>query len=201
MSVFISSLSELENKIDAFAFDQWGVLHDGKRPYGGAIDCIKKLSQTPAKIYIITNSGKREKDNISRITNLGFKNKWIDSIISSGETAWKALASFNLPFKSNYPINCYTITRNQNEGLNWLEDNPGGIHVNNLSDADLIIMLGIPDVSKESDFSTMLEQSLSNNIPLLCANPDLVSPRHDGKLILSSGKIAHSQLPQFRGQL
>ena len=53
MCIFISSLLELKNKFDVFAFDQWGVLHDGDRAYEGAIKCIEALSQTSSKIYII----------------------------------------------------------------------------------------------------------------------------------------------------
>ena len=192
MCKFIPSLSDLKNKIDVFAFDQWGVLHDGEHPYKGAINCIKDLSQTSSKIYIITNSGKREKDNLSRIVKMGFENEWIDNIISSGETAWKAIESFNLPIKFNYPINCYTIARNQKDGLNWLKNNSGGIHVSNVLNADLILLLGIPDESKASDFNKILDQSFSKNIPLLCANPDLISPRHGGKLVISSGTIAQN---------
>ena len=67
MCTFISSLLELKNKFDVFAFDQWGVLHDGKRAYEGAINCVMELSQTSSKIYIITNSGKRENDNLNQL--------------------------------------------------------------------------------------------------------------------------------------
>lgn len=192
MCIFISSLLELKNKIDVFAFDQWGVLHDGERAYDGAIKCIEELSQTSSKIYIITNSGKRENDNLNRIVNMGFQTKWIDNIISSGETAWKAIASFNLPIKTNYPLNCYIISRNKHDGFNWLKNNSGGIRVETTINADLILLLGIPDDSKESDFNKILNESFSKNIPLLCANPDLISPRHGGKLVTSSGKIAQN---------
>ena len=192
MSKFISSLSEINNKIDTFAFDQWGVLHDGTNPYEGAINCIREISETSSEIFIITNSGKREKDNLNRIINMGFKSSWIDNIISSGETAWKALASFNLPIKIKYPINCYIISRNKDDGLKWIKNNPGGHYVSDVLKADIILLLGIPDASKESSFTKLLKKSLSKNIPLLCANPDLYSPRKDAKIVISSGKIAQN---------
>ena len=105
MSVFFSSFLELKEKFKVFAFDQWGVLHDGTKPYNGAIECIKNLSKNNATIFILTNSGKREKENLIRISNIGFDLNYITKVISSGETLWNSIASHDLPFKISYPIN------------------------------------------------------------------------------------------------
>ena len=43
----ISSLSEIINKYDLFIIDQWGVMHDGKKGYPSAINCIEKLYLIP----------------------------------------------------------------------------------------------------------------------------------------------------------
>ena len=37
MTLKIESILEISNKYDAIVFDQYGVLHDGKIPYLGAI--------------------------------------------------------------------------------------------------------------------------------------------------------------------
>lgn len=33
--------------------DQWGVMHDGKTPYPGAVDCIDRLSKAGKKIVSV----------------------------------------------------------------------------------------------------------------------------------------------------
>ena len=190
MSVFFSSFLDLKEKFKVFAFDQWGVLHDGTKPYNGAIECIKNLSKNNATIFILTNSGKREKENLIRISNIGFDLNYITKVISSGETLWNSIASHDLPFKISYPINFFVISREKYKICYWLKDNPGGNQVSKISQADCILLLGIPDNSKENDFEKLLKYSLSKNIPILCGNPDNFSPRQGGNIIISSGRIA-----------
>ena len=45
MTLKIESILEISNKYDAIVFDQFGVLHDGKIPYFGSIECLNTLKK------------------------------------------------------------------------------------------------------------------------------------------------------------
>lgn len=45
MTLKIERILEISNKYDAVVFDQFGVLHDGKIPYFGAIECLSALKK------------------------------------------------------------------------------------------------------------------------------------------------------------
>ena len=39
----VHGMSALAERYDGFILDQWGVLHDGTRPYAGAAECLERL--------------------------------------------------------------------------------------------------------------------------------------------------------------
>ena len=52
---------------DEFLIDQFGVLHDGMRPYQGAIPCLTKLKELGKNVILLSNSGKRAYANICQV--------------------------------------------------------------------------------------------------------------------------------------
>ena len=56
----LPSLRVLPNRYSAALLDQFGVLHDGQKPYPGAIEAVKYLADRVKKLLIISNSSRRE---------------------------------------------------------------------------------------------------------------------------------------------
>jgi HAD superfamily hydrolase (TIGR01459 family) len=96
----ISGLAALVDRFDLFMIDQFGVLHDGTAPYDGTIDCIKELKANGKRVMLLSNSGKRAVDNISRLVHLGFSRQLFDDVVTSGKVAWHGIVehSFGAPF-------------------------------------------------------------------------------------------------------
>lgn len=88
--VMQSGLREVADKYDAFLVDAWGVLHDGSKPYAGAIDCLERLG-SDKKIVLLSNSSKRKDDVIKGLRKLGFDTNVFQDIVTSGDVAWNAL--------------------------------------------------------------------------------------------------------------
>ena len=44
--------------VQAVLLDQFGVLHDGQKPYPGSIEAVKALAESGRKILIISNSSR-----------------------------------------------------------------------------------------------------------------------------------------------
>ncbi|MBA0749308.1 hypothetical protein Gogos_019941, partial [Gossypium gossypioides] len=72
-------------RFKAWFLDQFGVLHDGKQPYPGAISTLERVATTGAKMVIISNSSRRASTTIEKLKNLGFDPSLFVGAITSGE--------------------------------------------------------------------------------------------------------------------
>jgi ribonucleotide monophosphatase NagD (HAD superfamily) len=68
---FCFGLADLASRYRGFIVDQWGVLHDGERPYAEALDCLMRLRQAGKRVVLLSNSGKRTTVNAARLCELG----------------------------------------------------------------------------------------------------------------------------------
>ncbi|VEU42724.1 unnamed protein product [Pseudo-nitzschia multistriata] len=103
-----SSISELlsEHDYDAFILDQFGVLHNGKDPLPGAVDCVERISavssgdddddddDTPKTtrkqllLTVLSNTSSPAKTTLDRLHNrLGFDRSRFIGAVTSGEEA------------------------------------------------------------------------------------------------------------------
>ena len=60
----INSIKVIADFYDNFIIDQWGVMHVGSKGYEHAISSIDYLTKKNKKLFIISNSSKREKSSI-----------------------------------------------------------------------------------------------------------------------------------------
>jgi len=187
----IKSLSEIAEQYELFIIDQWGVMHDGQQGYSFAIKCIKKLIELKKKLIIISNSSKRKKTSIERLSKLGFDKNDFSGVITSGEMIWQ-----NLYKKKNFAFKklgkrCFHLFDNTNpdeekyiEGLDY-------DFVKSISDADFILGCSTVPRLTTLDYVPLLEQAIQRNIPFVCANPDFETVESTSKhLIICMGSVA-----------
>jgi HAD superfamily hydrolase (TIGR01459 family) len=185
MTKIINSISEIVHEYDAIVFDQWGVLHDGKVSFEGAIECLKGLKKSNVKLAVLSNSGKRSQPNEERITKMGFSNTLFEVIMTSGEALWTDISSNTINEKKFFPIE-----RNSGDAKLWAES-LDIILENSIHSAQAILLMGLPDGDDLINWIDILEIALDLKLPLYCSNPDLLSPRPGGKLITAAGVLAH----------
>ena len=82
----VPSLAAIAARYDVFLLDQFGVLHDGKKPYPGAIDAARALASM-GKCYIISNSSRESSGTIEKLTKMGFDAAWFAGAKTSGDCA------------------------------------------------------------------------------------------------------------------
>ena len=85
-SMDVPSLASVADAYDIFLLDQFGVLHDGKNPYPGAIDAARSLASM-GKSYIISNSSRESSGTIEKLTAMGFNAAWFAGAKTSGDCA------------------------------------------------------------------------------------------------------------------
>ena len=167
----ISSLREIAHHFDVFLLDQFGVLHDGKRPYPGVLQAIDELHKLGKQLIILTNSGKRATPNLKRLIAMGFPEQSISAVVSSGEVAWRGIQSgtFLSPYVSG--ARAYIVGRHLDD---YQFDDLGLQFVDKPELADFILILGsdAPRTSLE-DCGALLSEAAKLGTPALCANPDI----------------------------
>ena len=88
----MTRLRDIAPLYELFFVDQFGVLHDGQRPYSGAVDGLARLHCDGRRVVILSNSGKRSQGTEARMAAIGFSPPAWDLFLSSGEVAWRLLA-------------------------------------------------------------------------------------------------------------
>lgn len=168
----IQGLSDIVEAFDLFLLDQFGVLHDGRNPYPGAIAALEHLKAEKKTIAILSNSGKRAAPNERRLAKLGFGRDLYDRFVSSGEVAWHILRQEAAAGSGLAAKRCFLIARDQDrsavDGLDiTLVDNPG--------EADLILITGSEaDSHDEHDYRRLLAPAAAKKTMCVCTNPDKI---------------------------
>lgn len=163
-------ISDISDSYMGFIVDQWGVLHDGEKPYDGVIECLRELKARKKYIIVVSNSGKRAEQNRERMKQIGIGPSLYDEIITSGELTWQGLKTQNHGFFKNLGKKCYIISRGQDrsiiEGLDLQV-------VADIKDAEFLIISGAdsPEMTLE-DYEPILKTAVRKQMLAICANPD-----------------------------
>lgn len=185
---FLDGLRQLADRYDGFIVDQWGVLHDGRVAYPGAVDCLLQLNALGKHTVILSNSGKRADANKDRLAALGFGHESYSRLITSGDVAWQSLKTRADPFYRKLGRRCLLISNHGDKSV--VEDLALDLAIG-AEDADFILLAGVGEWRKQSDYDFLLTSAVALKLPMLCANPDL-SRLVEGGADFGSGAIALS---------
>ena len=166
-----TTLEDLADQFDAFFIDQFGVLMDASGPYPFAIDAIKRLSEYNKPIILLSNSGKRARENCERLERLGFELSSFTAVITSGEVAYWSIKN---KFEDSVFIEpkIYLISRDADTSpINGLSCEI----TKDTDEADYLIIAGSESDSKPlKHYTSLLEPIANKQVPAFCTNPDLV---------------------------
>jgi HAD superfamily hydrolase (TIGR01459 family) len=185
---FCSGLADLASRYRGFIVDQWGVLHDGARPYADALDCLARLRAAGKRVVLLSNSGKRTAINRARLAEIGIDASLYDAVVTSGEATWQALAGRTEPFFAALERRCILWSRYGDRSV--VEGLPLEV-VERVDDADFLLLAGVEDDARLEDFSAHLEAAAVRRLPMVCANPDVVAVLPDGRFGMGPGALAH----------
>src|SRR5712671_3612450 len=183
----IGSMGEVSPHYDGFILDLWGVIHDGVAPMPGAVECLRSLMERGKRIVLLSNAPRRADDVIRRITRIGVPSGLYHHVMSSGEEAWQHLNRRDDPFYAGLGRRCLHIGPERDmeirEGL-ALE------FVDTAEDAQFILNTGPAGWDDRiEDYEPLLRAALARDLPMVCANPDLVV-MHGNRLALCAGALA-----------
>ncbi len=183
----IDGIRDLAPDYDGFILDLWGVVHDGVAPFPGVLDCMGRLIEAGKRVVLLSNAPRRSDDVVSRIAKIGVPAGLYHGVMSSGEEAWQHLARRDDPFYAALGRRALHIGSERDleirEGL-------GLDYVETPGQADFILNTGPAEWEDTiADYAPVLSAARERDLPMVCANPDLVVI-HNGRPALCAGALA-----------
>jgi HAD superfamily hydrolase (TIGR01459 family) len=167
---FCKGISDISDSYAGFIIDQWGVLHNGEKPYDGVIECLKELKERNKYVIILSNSGKRSEINKDRLKKIGIGPSLYNKIVTSGEMTWQGLHDQDEGFFQGLGDKCYLISRGNDRSI---IDGLDLDVVDDIKDANFLLISGADSPEKTlEDYEPILKAAVRKQMPALCANPD-----------------------------
>ena len=189
MTRLIQSLRDIASEFDVAVLDQYGVLHNGKAPYPGAVDALRLLARERKDIAVLSNSGKRSLLNRQRIEAIGGPLPENAVVETSGEAAWNDIYSGGSALPGEPPHRLLPVAARAGDAEQWAEGNNRVQLTERVEDADGILLMGMPPKGAAEQSQELLKDARRAGIPVICTNPDRTSPENGG-FVLSPGVLA-----------
>ncbi|AZV19795.1 TIGR01459 family HAD-type hydrolase [Mesorhizobium sp. M7A.F.Ce.TU.012.03.2.1] len=168
----LDGIGPLAERYNVFLLDQFGVLHDGTRPYPGAVAALSALKRAGKTVVLVSNSGRRARPNESRLMKLGFEAGSWDHFVSSGEVAWRSFRQMAISGKLRPGTKCLLISREADrsaiEGLPFVLTGSG-------DEAELVLIAASEGDRFDLDhYRRLFAPAAERRVPCFCTNPDIV---------------------------
>lgn len=183
----LGGLSAVAERYDLILCDVWGVLHDGTRAHRGAGEALIRFRTLPEagrrrRVILVSNAPRPWAGVQTILDGYGVPREAYDAILTSGDLTRRLIAEH--PGERIHhlgPERDATIF----DGLD--------IRLVAAGEADRVVCTGLFDDTVETaeDYRDTLAGFRARDVPMICANPDLVVERQK-KLIPCAGLIAQA---------
>ena len=182
-------MREVAARYDGVILDLWGVVHDGTAPFPGVLECMARLIEAGKRVVLLSNAPRRSDDVVRRIAKIGVPAGLYHGVMSSGEEAWQHLHRRDDPFYVRLGRGCLHIGSERDLEI---RDGLDLDFVSAAGEADFILNTGPAEWEDTlEDYSPTLAAAAERDLPMVCANPDLVVI-HAGKPALCAGALAEA---------
>jgi HAD superfamily hydrolase (TIGR01459 family) len=183
----LSGLGELAARYDGFVLDLWGVLHDGTRPFPGVVETLDELKRRGKRLAVLSNAPRRAALVERRMNEIGIPPGLYDHVHSSGEETWRHLKRRDEPFYAALGRRLYMIGPARDDNM------VAGLEVERVAEVDgaeFILNTGPWGWDETiAGYERVLEAGARLELPMVCANPDLVVV-FGGRRIICAGALA-----------
>jgi HAD superfamily hydrolase (TIGR01459 family) len=183
------NFADLAQNYDGFIVDLWGVVHDGLKPYPGAIPCLTALRDAGKQVVFLSNAPRRAAAIGRALAHMGVTPDLYTGIMSSGEAVHAALRDRDDPDFARLGKKLYHLGPERDRDV---FDTLDLTEVATIEAAEFLLNTGPDDHLGPDDpsiYTPTLNTALAAGIPMICANPDLEVIR-DGQRIICAGLLA-----------
>jgi len=179
----ISGFSALVPRYGVLLCDVWGVIHNGREAYPGVVDCLRQARAAKKIVLLLSNAPRPGEPIKLQLEGLNVPRDAYDGIVTSGDLTQSVFAERTA---TGQTLNVFHVGPDRDlplfEGLNVARVP--------IEQAQTIVCTGPFDDTKEGpdDYRDLWREARACNLPLICANPDLVVQRGD-QLIYCAGAL------------
>ena len=176
----LTSIAPLGETADVWFLDIWGVLHNGHKPFAGAVDACRTFRNAGGRVLLVSNSPRPRAGVMRQLDDIGVDRQAYDDAITSGDVSRALIsAAAGAPLLHIGPKRDLPLF----DGLD--------VSFLDADTARVAVCSGLFDDETETpaDYAELLATLLARDVPMICANPDMKAER-GGKLIYCAGAIA-----------
>lgn len=178
MARFVGSLEEISGRYAAVFCDVWGVVHNGVSGFSDAMVALAAAREKGIAVILITNAPRPADGVKTQLDSLGLHGAW-DGIVTSGDVTRELIR--------NGPRQQFHLGPERDLSIF------DGIDIELVEEreASIVVCTGLYDDENDepSDYEEQLRRLRSRDLPMICANPDVVVERGD-RLIWCAGALA-----------
>jgi HAD superfamily hydrolase (TIGR01459 family) len=150
-------------------------LHDGRRSFPAALECLDRVRQAGLAVILVSNSPRPHDATEAQLHGLGIqRNRHFDAVLTAGDLARDAAIAEG-------GRACYHLGPDRDHAA--LEGLRGPV-VDRLEEAGYILCTGFVEDERETvaDYRDLLRRARDLELPMICANPDLIVHRGDDEV-------------------
>lgn len=193
MTDIITNLADISARYDAVLCDLWGCLHNGKTPFPAAVAALQAYRAGGGRVILLTNAPRPNSSIIKQLDGMGVPRDAWDDVVTSGDAAQYAMLSGAVGKRVHHigaPKDEAFFTDFADDLKPYAASQPKIERVA-LKDATGIICTGLIDDTTETpdDYRLTLRLAKNFDLPMLCANPDIIVHMGD-QLLYCAGALA-----------
>jgi HAD superfamily hydrolase (TIGR01459 family) len=175
----ISSLSKIASGYDAIFCDVWGVVHNGVTPFQHSVEALIAARKSGLAVVLVTNAPRPNHSVIAQLDEIGVDAACYDAVVTSGDVT-RALIAGAAPEILHIGSRREAVLF---EGLT--------VKLVEEAAAATVVCTGLfnDDVETPEDYAPLLARLKARDIPLICANPDIMVERGD-RMVWCAGALA-----------
>lgn len=189
MADLLPGFAPLAARFDGFILDLWGVVHDGVKPYPGAVDCLARLKAAGKRCVLLSNAPRRAGAAQAAMRAMGIADDLYAGILTSGEAVHMALRDRDDPWFAALGTRVFHLGPERDRNV---IDTLPLTRVETPAEAAFVLNTGPDDHQAGQaveDFAPVLAACLAARLPMICANPDLEVIR-GGVRVICAGALA-----------
>ena len=175
----ILSLASISGRYAALLCDVWGVVHNGETAHPAAAAALAQARRSGVAVILITNSPRPHEGVEAQLSALGVPTDAWDRVVTSGDVTRDLIREAPRKLYHLGPERDLAIF----DGLD--------IDLVEEFEASAVVCTGLFDdeAEKPEDYNETLRRFRARNLPLICANPDIVVERGE-RIVWCAGALA-----------
>jgi len=182
----ILGLSEIIDRYDAVLCDIWGVLHDGARAFPAAAQVLRAVRDAGKPVALVTNAPRPDYEVAAQLEFMGIEPACYAAIATSGDVCARLIVE-------KAPQKPFQIGPDRDLPIYHAASRMAGFAIRPvaLEEAGFVVCTGLVEdtIETPADYEAVLNACRAQNLPMVCANPDLVVYRGE-QLVYCAGAIA-----------